>query len=177
MIGDPTPHGRWRRMRTLKGMRRLPVWLRRALIRCAYVGQRTYWFVFRPNVTGVKCLVTNEDAVLLVRHTYGRRVWDLPGGTVRRREAPVDAARREMHEELGRRIEHWENLGELFAAGDHHRDTLHLFRARLADRRIDIDLTELAEADWFRRDQLPPDLGRLVEKILTRAALARATES
>jgi ADP-ribose pyrophosphatase YjhB (NUDIX family) len=164
-------------VRTLKGMTRLPVWLRRALIRCAYLAQRTYWFVFRPNVTGVKCLVTNGDALLLVRHTYGRRVWDLPGGTVRRREAPIDAARREMHEELGRRIEHWEELGELFATGDHHKDTLHLFETCLGDRRLDIDLTELAEASWFRRDQLPPDLGRLVEKILARAALARVSES
>jgi ADP-ribose pyrophosphatase YjhB (NUDIX family) len=164
-------------MRTLKGMTRLPVWLRRALIRCAYVGLRTYWFVFRPNVTGVKCLVTNEDAVLLVRHTYGRRVWDLPGGTVRRGEAPIDTARREMREELGRRIEHWEDLGDLFAAGDHHSDTLHLFRTRLGDRRLDIDLTELAEANWFQRDELPPELGRFVEKILARAALAAASES
>lgn len=158
-------------------MRRLPVWLRRALIRCAYVGLRTYWFLVRPNVTGVKCLVTHEDEFLLVRHTYGRPVWDLPGGTVRRGEAPIDAARREMHEELGRQIEHWENLGDLFATADHHSDTLHLFRTRLGDRRLDIDLTELAEADWFRHDQLPPDLGRFVETILARAALVRASES
>ena len=158
-------------------MRRLPVWLRRALIRCAYIGQRTYWFLVRPNVTGVKCLVTHEDEFLLVRHTYGRRVWEVPGGTVRRREAPVDAARREMQEELGRRIEHWEDLGQLFATGDHHKDTLHLFRTRLDDRRLDIDLTELAKADWFRRDELPPNLGRLVDKILTRAALAGISES
>jgi len=153
-------------------MTRLPVWLRRALIRCAYVGLRTYWFLVRPKVTGVKCLVTHDDEFLLVRHTYGRPVWDLPGGTVRRGEAPIDAARREMHEELGRRIEHWENLGDLFATVDHHSDTLHVFRTRLGDRRLDIDLTELAEADWFRRDQLPPDLGRFVETILARAALA-----
>jgi 8-oxo-dGTP pyrophosphatase MutT (NUDIX family) len=159
-------------MRTLKVMTRLPVWLRRALIRCAYVGLRTYWFVARPHVVGVKCVVKHGDQVLLVRHTYGRRSWDLPGGTVRRREDPIDAARREMHEELGRRIENWEGLGDLFARGDHHRDTLHLFQTRLPDRRLDIDLTELAEAGWFRRDQLPPDLGRFVEKILARVAMA-----
>ncbi len=82
-----------------------------------------------------------------------------------------------MHEELGRRIEHWEDLGDLFASGDHHSDNLHLFRTQVGDRRLDIDLTELAEADWFRRDQLPPDLGRFVEKILARAALARASQS
>ena len=110
--------------------------------------------------------------MLLVRHAYGRRVWDLPGGTVRRREAPIDAARREMEEELGRRIEDWEALGDLFATADHHSDTLHLFQARLPDRRLDIDLTELADASWFPRDQLPADLGRFVGRILARSAMA-----
>ena len=85
-------------------------------MRCAYVGLRVYWCVARPTVVGVKCVVANDDDVLLVRHTYGRRVWDFPGGTVRRRELPIDAARREMHEELGRRIEDWEELGALHAA-------------------------------------------------------------
>jgi ADP-ribose pyrophosphatase YjhB (NUDIX family) len=151
---------------------RLPLTVRRAAIRCAYAGLLTYWFVARPHVVGVKCVVEHGDQVLLVRHSYGPRVWDLPGGTVRRGEAPLDAARREMHEELGRRIEHWDPLGELFAAGNRHRDTLHLFRTQLADRRLDLDLTELADAAWFRRDHLPPDLGRHVGKILARAAMA-----
>ena len=155
-----------------QGMTRLPIWLRHAAIKFAYAGLRTYWFLVRPNLTGVKCLMTHEDEVLLVRHAYGRRVWDLPGGTVRRREAPIDAARREMEEELGRRIEDWEALGNLFAIGDHHSDNLHLFQTRLSDRRLDINLTELAEANWFRRDQLPPDLGRFVETILARSAMA-----
>ena len=79
-----------------------------------------------------------------------------------------------MHEELGRRIEDWEDLGELFVNSNHHDDNLHLFQARLGDRRLDIDLTELAEAGWFPRDALPADLGRFVRKILARAALARA---
>ena len=134
---------------------------RRAAIRCAYVGLRVYWFLARPKVIGVKCVVTHDDDVLLVRHTYGHRSWDLPGGTVRRREVPIDAARREMHEELGRGIDDWQELGVLYVNADHHRDNLHLFQAQIADPQLDIDLTELAEARWFRRDELPPDVGRL----------------
>ena len=82
---------------------RLAVKARRAGIRCAYIGLRAYWFLTRPHVIGVKCVVTHGDDVLLVRHTYGHRAWDLPGGTVKRREVPLAAAQREMHEELGRR--------------------------------------------------------------------------
>jgi 8-oxo-dGTP pyrophosphatase MutT (NUDIX family) len=150
----------------------VPVRVRRAAIRCAYAGLRLYWFIARPNVVGVKCVVTHDDHVLLVRHTYGRRSWDLPGGTVRRRELPIDAARREMSEELGRRIDDWQELGVLYARMDHHRDSLHMFQAEIEDRQLDIDLTELAQAAWFRRDELPPDISRFVGKILARAAMA-----
>ena len=52
-----------------------------------------------------------QRRVLLVRHTYGSRGWDLPGGSMKRGEAPVNAARREMHEELGVTIDDWRSLG------------------------------------------------------------------
>ena len=139
-------------------------------MRVAYVGLRTYWFVFRPRVVGVKCVLTHGDDVLLVRHTYGHRAWDLPGGTVRRREVPRAAAEREMHEELGCRIEDWISLGELFVNADHHDDNLHLFQARVPDRVLDLNLTELDEAAWFPRDALPADLSRHVRTIVGRVS-------
>jgi 8-oxo-dGTP pyrophosphatase MutT (NUDIX family) len=147
---------------------RLSVQARRIAMRCAYAGLRAYWFVVRPRVVGVKCILTDGDHVLLVRHTYGDRRWDLPGGVVRRREAPRETARREMNEELGRRIEDWSDLGELFINTNHHDDNLHLFHARVADRNLDLNLTELSEAGWFARDALPAELSRYVVPILSR---------
>ena len=147
---------------------RLPLQARRAAIRCAYLGLRVYWFLIRPQMSGVKCVITHGDDVLLVRHTYGNPAWDLPGGTVRRREVPVDTARREMNEEIGRRIEEWVDLGELYVTTNHHRDNLHLFHGRLDDRRVEIDLVELAQADWFPRDSLPAEVGRYVRTIVSR---------
>jgi 8-oxo-dGTP pyrophosphatase MutT (NUDIX family) len=147
---------------------RLSLQARRTAIRCAYIGLRVYWFVVRPQVAGVKCVITNGGDVLLVRHTYGNRAWDLPGGQVKRREVPRDAARREMNEEIGRRIEEWVDLGELYLSSNHHRDNVHLFHGRLADRRIDVDLVELDEAQWFAPDGLPTAVGRYVRPILSR---------
>ena len=170
MIGDPP--------RTLSGVGdpanrvRLSEQARRTAIRLAYAGLCTYWFLVRPQIDGVKCVVIHGDDVLLVRHTYGKRVWDLPGGTMRRRELPRDAARREMHEELGRRIEDWVDLGELYVNTNHHYDNLHLFQAAVPDRQMDLDLTELAEASWFPLQTLPPDLGRYVRPILARVTKA-----
>jgi ADP-ribose pyrophosphatase YjhB (NUDIX family) len=149
---------------------RLSVQVRRVAMRLAYAGLRTYWFVVRPRVVGVKCVLTHGEDVLLVRHTYGNRAWDLPGGTVRRRELPRDAAAREMHEELGRRIEDWISLGELFVNTNHHDDNLHLFQARVDDRELDLNLTELDQAAWFPREALPAELSRYVRTIVNRVS-------
>jgi 8-oxo-dGTP pyrophosphatase MutT (NUDIX family) len=127
---------------------------------------RAYWFIRRPDVRGVKCVLTDGDRVLLVRHTYGNRSWDLPGGAVRRGEPPHETARREMEEELGVHVERFNHLGQIRAWIDFRRDTIQLFHAELGDRPIAMDPCELAAVDWFSRGALPTELGRFVVRIL-----------
>jgi 8-oxo-dGTP pyrophosphatase MutT (NUDIX family) len=147
----------------------LPVPVRRLAYRVAYWVLAIYWFVMRPQVQGVKCVLTDADRVLLVRHTYGRRDWDLPGGSIKRDEPPLSAARREMHEELGLSIDNWVPLGELFTTVYKRRDTLHCFQAELRAPQITIDRGEIAVAEWFPRRALPQDIGRFVTPILARS--------
>jgi 8-oxo-dGTP pyrophosphatase MutT (NUDIX family) len=149
----------------------LPVQLRRYAYRSAHLGLRIWWFVARPEVTGVKCVITDRDRVLLVRHTYGRPKWDLPGGTIKRRERPRDTARREMAEELGITLDRWAELGILSGKADHRNDTMHCFQAELPEPDLTVDPGEIDEARWFPRNRLPSNLGRYVRPIL---ALARA---
>ena len=143
----------------------LPVRLRRIAYRCAYVGLRVYWFLFRPTANGVKCVLTDGDQVLLVRHTYGPRAWDLPGGSVKAGESPVTAAQREMHEELGVSVDSWRLLGELRAVIDFRKDRVHCFQAELQSPRIRIDQGELSDAGWFRWTELPR-VGSYTQRIL-----------
>jgi len=151
---------------------RLPVPVCRIAYRGAYAALRSYWFIRRPDVQGVKCVLTDGQNVLLVRHTYGHREWDLPGGAVRRNEPPVRAASREMQEELGVDVDAWTALGQLRARIDHRRDNMHCFQADIAGQPLRMDPCELAAVSWFPRAALPPDRGRFVTRIL---AMGRGT--
>ena len=151
----------------------LPVPVRRVVYRTAYRALQLVWLVRRPSMHGAKCLITDGDRVLLVRHTYGTRWWDLPGGGVRHGEAPLATARREMEEELGLADVPWHDIGELAEIVHHRRDTLHCFHAELRDPSLRLDGGEIAAARWFTRAELPYDLAPHVIPIVARTVVQR----
>lgn len=72
------------------------------LLRVADTLRRWMWRAAGPRTVGVRGLVLDQDGrVLLVRHTYGSRHWQLPGGGVHRRESILAALHRELREETG----------------------------------------------------------------------------
>jgi 8-oxo-dGTP pyrophosphatase MutT (NUDIX family) len=154
------------------------VWLLSRFYRVAYQLARVYWFIAQPKKRGVKCLITRGDEVLLVRHTYGdRRAWDLPGGAIKRHEAPLETARRETLEELGLSISDWSPLGDFFSKYEHRKDTMYCFHAVVGDVTPVADRIEIAQARWFPVAALPPDTGRFVRRILSMSEVAAATEA
>ena len=155
----------------------ISVRIRRLGFQTAHALLRVWWLIRRPAMYGVKCIVTNGDDLLLVRHAYGSRAWDLPGGGIKRGERPLDAARREMAEELGIETDDWRSLGEAWATVYHRRDTLYCFQAQVPTRELSIELAELSEARWFPRGQLPRDLGKYVRRVLARLPAASPSGS
>ena len=147
-------------------MRRLRDPLLRLAYRVGYWGLRIWWFVARPVKDGVKCVLTRDGQVLLVRHTYGdRRRWELPGGGIKHDEEPVHAARREVREELGIEVEHWTSLGDLFERIDRKHDHLWCFVSDIDGRELAPDHAEIAEARWFSPEQFPLGTARYVARI------------
>jgi 8-oxo-dGTP pyrophosphatase MutT (NUDIX family) len=145
--------------------------LRRLGYRVAHRLLRAWWFVRRPHTRGVKCLLRDGDRILFVRHAYGDRdLWELPGGGIRRGEAPADAARREAREELGVDLDAWSEAGRAEASGFHKTATLHLFTAPLGGAQLHLDLGELEEARWADPAAPPAPLGRDAAAILRLAA-------
>ncbi|MDQ6775420.1 MAG: NUDIX domain-containing protein [Actinomycetota bacterium] len=150
-------------------------WVLSRFYRVAYQLARAYWFVARPKQRGVKCAITRGDEVLLVRHTYGdRRSWDMPGGAIKRREAPLDAARREIREELGLSIADWTPLGDFFARYEHRDDTMYCFHTVVDDVNPVADRIEIAELRWFPMTALPERTGQFVRRILSMSEAAAA---
>ena len=147
-------------------MRRLRDPVFRLAYRLGWWALRVWWTVARPVKEGVKCVLTRDGEVLLVRHTYGdRRRWELPGGGIKRREQPVGAAQREVREELGIDVEDWTPLGDLFERIDRKHDHLWCFASEIDHRPLDPDHAEIAEARWFAPDRLPPHTAKYVARI------------
>ena len=151
----------------------IPVALRRQAYRVAHRLLRAWWFVRRPDHHGVKCVLIDRERVLLVRHTYGDRRWDLPGGSVHRSEVAHEAASREMEEELGIRVEHWHHLCDLLTFSYSCHDTLHCFQAELDDPALTLNEAELYTARWFPERKLPTEVTRHVQSILARSGVLR----
>ncbi len=153
----------------LRVYRRLPVLARRWVVR-----------LLAPSFTvGAICHIERADGrVLLIRQTY-RNHWGVPGGLLKRRESPADAARREVREEVGLDIE---LLGEPAVVIDPVPQRVDLvFRARPAPG-ADADAVaprspEIAEVRWFPGDALPELQHEATTALVTLARSSRAPQA
>ena len=83
-------------------LRLIPPPMHRAALRVAHALRHQFRRLARLPLAGVSVIACDgANRVLLVRHSYGPRVWMLPGGGLKRNEKPETAAAREMREELG----------------------------------------------------------------------------
>lgn len=90
---------------------------------------RAWWWLRRPHHEGALVAVIVGHEILLVRSSY-RRQWGLPGGSIRRREAPEAAARRELMEETGLSGLGLSPAGQAYGLWDWQRDRVYFFEAR-----------------------------------------------
>lgn len=129
--------------------------MKRILVKIAHPLRKAYWFLFRPNTYGVKCIVQNDGKVLLIRNTYGNGAWTFPGGGAKREETSEDAVRREVLEEVGIEARKFKEIGQFVNAKECKRDTVTVFTAECEQGHVTLDPMEIAEAQWFDRHDLP----------------------
>lgn len=131
----------------------------RRLIDLAYRLRRKLLALTGWRTSGAKVMVDDaEGRLLLVRNRYGRTDrWVLPGGGIKRGEAPADAGVREVREETACYVTDLKAIGVFQSKAEGRRDTVHLFRGKTTDTPV-ADGFEIAEARFFAPDALPDGL-------------------
>lgn len=101
--------------------------------------------------------VTAEGRLLLVtqyRHAAGRRLLELPAGTLEKGEEPIAAVARELQEEVGQRPGRIEPIGGLFVAPGYTSEYIHLFVCtELEPSKLDADDDEDIEVEERTREE------------------------
>ncbi len=129
--------------------------------------RRLYWFVFRPSTQGVKCLIENNGAYLLIQTSYSGTYWTLPGGGIGHTETDEQAARREVDEELGIMITVVTKIGQYESTAEYKKDIIHLFYAQVLSRDFKKNNAEVSVAQWFKKDALPENQSKALRMSLS----------
>lgn len=109
----------------------------------------------RPKRFGVKCLIYDGDKILLIKNNYGSKLWNLPGGGIKKNEKPESAAKREVKEELGIELKILDFSGQYSSNIEGKRDEIYCYSSKIP-KVTKLRLSrEIKEAKWFDRKELP----------------------
>jgi 8-oxo-dGTP diphosphatase len=125
---------------------------------------------------GAACAIFDDRArVLLVRHTYGRLNWELPGGGSASGEAPDETATRELLEETGLRAELDHLTGVYFEPDHDFGPMLHfVFTCRWHERLDPLASSpEVSDVRYWPLDSLPTPISDFTERRIQDAVLDR----
>lgn len=158
--------------------RLLPARLHRALLPLVFRIRHRWRMWRRVELTGCCVIISNSGGeILLLRHSYGPRVWAFPGGGIGRGEEPADAAIREVAEELGIALDAVQAVATVQEQVSGSPQTAHIFAAT-SDAIPRPDRREIIEARHFALDALPEPIGRITAaRLQTWRDWARAGQS
>ena len=125
----------------------------------------------RFTVTAGALIFNDAGQVLLLKHRFRAGTgWGLPGGFLQKGEQPLDALKRELHEEIGMHVER----AEIFTARSFRkpRQVEVLFRCH-ANGVVTPQTIEVERAEWFSLESLPDGLPLDQRTLVERAAKSK----
>lgn len=117
-------------------------------------------------------LLNDKNEILLVRSWLGHQSWSLPGGGIRWRESPLNAAVRELAEETGLQLSP-STVKELGSFPNPYKNapfTIACFVAKVKKQEPNLARyrrLEVLDSGWFPVAHLPADCSPAVKKALT----------
>ena len=87
--------------------------------------------IVHPGISVVVPLLDRNHMILLRQYRYGAKsvLWEIPAGTIGRRESALVCAKRELEEEIGYRAEKWKKLAFCFASPGFNTEIINCFAA------------------------------------------------
>lgn len=127
---------------------------------------RIYWHIFKPRALGCGVIIKNGNKILLIKNTY-RSNWYAPGGGNNKGELLINTAIRETKEEIGivldkddlKLIGVYQNNTE----GKENINMIFLAEKNISLNQLNIDKTEISEANYFDLDNLPDKLSHSIK--------------
>lgn len=130
-------------------MKKLIKWLNLVLFPLV----KMYWSIRPRTFSGVKVIITRGSEFLLVRHTYGSDKWKFPGGKIKKEENALQAAKRELYEELIS-AESLRSLGLVSHTTKQYSDTVEVFTGEMMDDEIMTGI-EIQTFQWHSKADAP----------------------
>jgi 8-oxo-dGTP pyrophosphatase MutT (NUDIX family) len=124
-------------------------------MRIAYRLRLAWWYVRRPEIHGSYIAVWHGERVLIIRNSY-RRYLSFPAGGRARGESLLDAAQRELSEEVGISAAHADlaYYGEFVYDGRYAEDHGHVFELHCASApEVRVDRREVVWAGFLAPDE------------------------
>jgi ADP-ribose pyrophosphatase YjhB (NUDIX family) len=124
---------------------------------------------------GAAAVILDGDRVLLVRHTYGRLNWEIPGGASEPGESVIETAIREVREETGVEAKPERLTGFYY---DPEQDAHHVvFRCRTAgDAEPAPSSDEISDVEFWPLDALPRPISDFTVRRVEDAVSSRLPE-
>ena len=122
-----------------------------------YKGHQIHCKIRNPKIQGAYVLCQYEKEVLIIKNSY-RSYWTLPCGGIDKGEQPIEAAARELREEVGivLPVHALRFHAKIFYDEEDKRDNIHLFSHRFSHKpHVTIDNKEVEDYRWIRKEELP----------------------
>jgi 8-oxo-dGTP diphosphatase len=127
----------------------------RSALRVAYRLQLAWWYLRRPTIHGSYVAVWHGERVLVIQNSYRKRL-SFPAGGRARGETLLEAARRELREEVGisTPLEELAYYGEFVHHASHAEDHGHVFELYCASApEVRVDRREVIWAEFLAPDE------------------------
>jgi ADP-ribose pyrophosphatase len=87
--------------------------------------------IVHPGVSVVIPVIDNHHLILVHQYRYGARkkLWEIPAGTICKRETPLKCAKREMEEEIGYRAKKWKKILTVYPSPGFNTEIIHCYKA------------------------------------------------